>query len=198
MHLLCIVGPPAVGKMTVGREVCRLTGYKLFHNHMSIEPLLGIFDFGSPSFERLNTMIRHEVVAESLRVDLPGLVFTYAWDFASDADTAAVRALIAPVVAGGARVDFVELYAAQPVRLAREGLADRLAHKRSKRDVEWARAHVIELESRTRLNTARGDRDAEAGWPGWPLPEHRHVRLENEHASPTTTAERIVAVLGLP
>jgi adenylate kinase family enzyme len=32
MHLVVIFGPPAVGKMTVGHELTKLTGYKLFHN----------------------------------------------------------------------------------------------------------------------------------------------------------------------
>ena len=40
MHLVCIFGPPAVGKMTVGRELSRQTGSKLLHNHMTIEPVL--------------------------------------------------------------------------------------------------------------------------------------------------------------
>ena len=71
-----MIGPPAVGKMTVGRAVCARTGFRLFHNHMSIEPLLGVFDFGTPSFERLNLLIRREVIAESVAADLPGLFFT--------------------------------------------------------------------------------------------------------------------------
>jgi shikimate kinase len=44
MHFVLIFGPPAVGKMTVGHEVAQRTGFKLFHNHLSIEPLLGIFE----------------------------------------------------------------------------------------------------------------------------------------------------------
>jgi hypothetical protein len=66
VHLVCVTGPPAVGKMTVGRAVCDLTGFRLFHNHMSIEPLLGVYDFGTPSFARINAMIRREVIAESV------------------------------------------------------------------------------------------------------------------------------------
>lgn len=192
MHLVCIIGPPAVGKMTVGREVCARTGFRLFHNHMSIEPLLGIFDFGSPSFNRINHLIRHEVIAEAVVADLAGLVFSYAWDFDSAADTAEVTRLIAPVVEAGAPVDFVELTAAQSVRLAREGRADRMDHKRSKRDVEWARAHVVELESLARFTTDSADA------AHWPLPQHRHLRLDNGHDSPTRTAERIVRELDLP
>lgn len=37
MKLVIITGPHAVGKMTVGQELERLTGLKLFHNHMTID-----------------------------------------------------------------------------------------------------------------------------------------------------------------
>jgi len=33
--LIILFGPPAVGKMTVGKELADLTGLKLFHNHMT-------------------------------------------------------------------------------------------------------------------------------------------------------------------
>ena len=92
----------------------------------------------------------------------------------------------------GAPVDVVELHAPQHVRLAREGGADRMDHKRSKRDVEWARAHVVDLESRSRFTTDPS-RDGERLLPG-----HRHLRLDNDHADARGTAERIVAELGLP
>lgn len=199
MHLVCILGPPAAGKMTVGREVCARTGFRLFHNHMSIEPILGVFDFGTPSFNRINQLIRREVLRESVVADLPGLVFSFAWNFDDPADAAAVKDLIAPVLVAGSPVDFVELYAAQDVRLAREGGADRMDHKRSKRDVEWARAHNIEIEAAARFNTGweRGSEVLHAG-PEWPLPQYRHLRLDNAHGSAARTAEQVVDELGLP
>ena len=39
MKLVLIFGPQAVGKMTVGQELAKKTGLKLFHNHMTIELL---------------------------------------------------------------------------------------------------------------------------------------------------------------
>lgn len=129
MHLVCVIGPPAVGKMTVGRALGDLTGYRLFHNHQSIEPLLGVFDFGSESFERLNHLIRLAVLREAVAAGLPGLVFTFAWDFDDPADTAEVERLIAPVVDAGEPVDFVELWADQQVRLAREDSPERTAER---------------------------------------------------------------------
>ena len=192
MHLICVTGPPAVGKMTVGRAVCDLTGFRLFHNHMSIEPLLGVYDFGTPSFHRINAMIRREVIAESVVAALPGLVFTFAIDVDDPRDLAQLQELVEPVERAGAPIDVVELYAPQHVRLAREGGADRMDHKRSKRDVDWARAHVVDLESRARFSTDPS-RDGERLLPG-----HRHLRLDNDHANARATAERIVTELGLP
>ena len=43
MKLVVIIGNGAVGKMTVGQELANITGLRLFHNHMSIEPILEIF-----------------------------------------------------------------------------------------------------------------------------------------------------------
>jgi len=192
VHLICVTGPPAVGKMTVGRAVCDLTGFRLFHNHMSIEPLLGVYDFGTPSFRRINAMIRREVIAESVVAGLPGLVFTFAIDLDDPGELEQLQQLVEPVERAGAPVDVVELRAPQHVRLAREGGADRMDHKRSKRDVEWARAHVVDLESRARFTTDPA-RDGERL-----LPAHRHLRLDNDHADARVTAERIVAELGLP
>ena len=43
MKLVLIIGAGAVGKMTVGQELMKITNLRLFHNHMMIEPVLEIF-----------------------------------------------------------------------------------------------------------------------------------------------------------
>ena len=43
MKLVFLIGSGAVGKMTVGQELMKLTGLRLFHNHMTIEPIIEIF-----------------------------------------------------------------------------------------------------------------------------------------------------------
>ena len=43
MNLVLIFGSGAAGKMTVGQELMKITDYRLFHNHMIIEPVLDIF-----------------------------------------------------------------------------------------------------------------------------------------------------------
>lgn len=48
MKLVIIFGPQAVGKMTVGQELEKLTGLKLFHNHMTIELVSHFLIMGLP------------------------------------------------------------------------------------------------------------------------------------------------------
>ncbi|GAB3835271.1 hypothetical protein ACFPIJ_11650 [Dactylosporangium cerinum] len=71
--LLFIVGPPAVGKMTVGEQIAARTGLRLFHNHMAIELVLRFFPFGSPPFGRLVDRFRRDLIEEVAASDLPGL-----------------------------------------------------------------------------------------------------------------------------
>ena len=44
MKLVLIIGSGAVGKMTVGQELMKITDLRLFHNHMMIEPVIEIFN----------------------------------------------------------------------------------------------------------------------------------------------------------
>ncbi len=43
MNLVILIGSGAVGKMTVGQELMKITDYRLFHNHHMIEPVIEIF-----------------------------------------------------------------------------------------------------------------------------------------------------------
>lgn len=43
MKLLFLIGNSAVGKMTVEQELMKITDLRLFHNHMTIEPVIEIF-----------------------------------------------------------------------------------------------------------------------------------------------------------
>ena len=55
--LLIVIGPHAVGKMTVGQELARITELKLFHNHMSIELVRKLFEHSDKEWHELNKTI---------------------------------------------------------------------------------------------------------------------------------------------
>lgn len=79
MKLALIYGPPAVGKLTVAKELVALTGFKLFHNHATVDLITSIFDRGSESFAKLIWEIRLSVFEEAARANIGGLVFTMVY-----------------------------------------------------------------------------------------------------------------------
>ncbi|WP_127573405.1 hypothetical protein [Georgenia faecalis] len=193
MRLLVLFGPPAVGKMTVGREIAARSAFRLFHNHAVIEPLLEVFDYGTPPFDRLLSAWRAQVVEEAASVGTD-LLLTFVWGLELQADADELAAHIRPYVEKNADVAFVELAADLNTRLQRNRTELRLAEKRSKRDVTWSDANVREME-RFIMNTGP------EATPGAPLPgallltQHRHLRLDNSRLTPHEAAARILAWL---
>ncbi|MEK7766820.1 MAG: AAA family ATPase, partial [bacterium] len=141
-----IVGPPAVGKMTVGQELAKLTGFKLFHNHQTIDLVLPYFDFGTPPFTRLVGLFRRRLLEEVAASDLKGLIFSYVWAFDMPSDTRAFRRWAGIFKRHGARVFLVELSASLRERLRRNATPNRLHHKPSKRDVTASRKNLLRLD----------------------------------------------------
>ena len=69
MKLLFMIGNAAVGKMTVGQELMKLTGLRLFHYHMTIEPVIEIFgQYNGKAINRLRQVVlrnlRNQIATE--------------------------------------------------------------------------------------------------------------------------------------
>lgn len=184
--LVWLLGPPAVGKMTVGRALEEITGLPLFHNHMSIELVLPFFEFGSPPFARLVGGFRERLFEEVAASDLPGLIFTYVWAFDRPEDHGFVRETKGIFESRGGRSVFVELHADLETRLRRNGTDLRLAEKPSKRDVEASTARLLDAERRHRLASS-GD---------FPFPEH--LAIDNSRLEPREVARLVAAHFSLP
>lgn len=192
MDLVIVFGPAAVGKMTVGHALCELTGFKLFHNHAIIEPMLEIFPFGSPPFSRLVAEFRRRVIEEAAASDLPGLVFTFVWDLNDPGETDVMASYLEIAESHGGRGRLVELYTEQSERLARNSTPFRLERKASKRDLEFSQANLLEMDAGYTLNTGGPRTKAEDL-----IEAHDHVRIDNTKLSPQQTAEQIIEAFGL-
>jgi chloramphenicol 3-O-phosphotransferase len=77
MKLLFLHGPAAAGKLTIGRALQDLTGFRLFHNHLVVDTLLAVFPFGTPSFVALREQIWLSVF-EAAAKDGISTIFTFA------------------------------------------------------------------------------------------------------------------------
>lgn len=80
MKLIFLYGLPGVGKLTIAREIASLTGFRLFHNHMTIDLVESVFEYGSQPFVELREMIWLAVFSQASNTQLAGLIFTFAFD----------------------------------------------------------------------------------------------------------------------
>ena len=76
MKLVFLHGPPAVGKLTVARELAGLTGFRLFHNHLTVDLVSSLFSFGSEPFVLLREQIWLAAFGEAARQKV-SLIFTF-------------------------------------------------------------------------------------------------------------------------
>jgi shikimate kinase len=122
MRFVFLYGPPGVGKLTVGRELARLTGFKLFHNHLMVNAVQAVFPRGSDSWDRLIRECQCLVLAEAARAGVD-LVMTWAHGVSEDIP----RRYTDVVESNGGRVLFVRLVCETDVLLARVGHDERRA-----------------------------------------------------------------------
>jgi hypothetical protein len=162
MKLVLIVGAGAVGKMTVGQELMKITNLRLFHNHMMIEPVIEIFGkFKGDTILKLREVIFNDFVND----DNEGMIHTLMWAFDMQSDWEYVEHLVQKFD----EIYCVELIASQEVRLERNKTENRLMNKASKRDVKASNNRILK-EDIHRLVSNEGE-----------IPFKNYLRINNEH-----------------
>jgi AAA domain len=106
VKLVFIYGPPAVGKLTVATELAKLTGFRLFDNHVSIDFVKSVFEFGTRRYWRLTDKFRLSMFKEVAK-DGIDTIFTFAYD--KTVDNPFVAKTIQTVRKQGGVVCFVRL-----------------------------------------------------------------------------------------
>lgn len=185
MKFIVIFGPPAVGKMTVGYELAKLTGLRLFHNHMTIDLVLNFFGFEQPQFHTLVSEFRRRVFEEVAASDLPGLIFTFVWALDLKSDSAFIERSCDIFREKGADIYFVELEAELSERLRRNESEFRLSQKVPKRDVEKSKARLLEDDKKYKLNSNDDF-----------FYKENYLKINNTNLSAGETAQRIVDKFG--
>lgn len=177
MKLLLLFGNAAVGKMTVGQELAKITGLKLFHNHMTIEPVLEIFgQFNSAAIMRL----RQVVFEEFAKTDNDGMIFTYMWAFDQQADWDYVEYIKNIFKPYNTEFYYVELVASREARLERNATENRLSHKASKRNIELSNQRLISDDTHYRLESLDGE-----------IPFDNYMKIDNTNLAPDVVARMI-------
>ena len=177
MKLLILIGNCSVGKMTVGQELCKITPFRLFHNHMMIEPVLEIFGtFNGTVIQKLRWVIFEEFA----KTDNYGMVFTFMWAFDMPSDWEYLESVKKIFGLPEEDIYYVELIAPQEVRLERNATENRLKNKASKRDVKVSNARLVNDDLRYRCESLPGE-----------IPFPNYLRLENADITPEEAARII-------
>lgn len=177
MKVLFLFGNAAVGKMTVGQELMKITQLRLCHNHMTIEPVIEIF---GKYDAKITNRLREVIFEEYAKTDNYGIIFTFMWAFDMQEDwdyLAHVRSIFEPY---GAEFYYVELVAPQSVRLERNVTENRLKNKASKRDLAASNERVINADKKYRLESYDGE-----------IPYENYVKIDNTHLDADCVARKI-------
>ena len=180
MKLVIIFGPHAVGKMTVGQELAKITGLKLFHNHMTIDIVSDLFASMPQERGRLTELFRKEIFEAYSKSDEYGMIFTFMWAFDSQEDWKYVNGLEDLFLSKNAEVYYVELEADYELRIERNKTENRLFNKPSKRNIKKSEGIFRKLEDRYRLNSLEGE-----------IQKENYMRINNTDMNPDIVAEMI-------
>ncbi len=174
MKLLFIYGPPAVGKLTVAREIADRTSFKVFHNHLSIDAIVPIFEFGSQSFFRLVELIRVETIAEAAREKVD-LIYTFC--YAKGLDESHIEKVKAAAEENGGEAHFVLLTCSDEELKRRIVSEDRKKFTKAN-TVEMAEMFLATYDLRSRV------------------PYENSYSLDNTDLAPDKAAARIIEHFG--
>jgi hypothetical protein len=171
MKLIFIYGPPAVGKLTVATELARMTGFKLYHNHVSVDFVKSVFEFGTPVFWRLVDKFRREILEQAAKEGVD-TIFTFV--YARDVDDEFVKDIVKRVESHQGKVRFVRLYCDRDELLRRVGAG--------------SRKKLSKLTTKSGLNRMfrRFDLNAE-------VPTSRSLSIDTTNRAPRSVAEEIAA-----
>ena len=178
MKILFLFGNGAVGKMTVGQELTKITQLKLCHNHVTIEPVIEVF---GKYDSQIITKLREVIFEEFSKTDNYGIIFTFMWAFDEISDWNYLEH-VRNIFNQNAMAEFyyVELIASQKIRLERNVSENRLKHKPSKRDIEASNRRLLNDDKAHRFESYEGE-----------IPFENYLRIDNSTLSANQVAEII-------
>jgi len=183
MKLILIIGNGAVGKMTVGQELAKITDLRLFHNHMTIEPVLEVFGYWDFAITQRLRMIFFD---EFAKTELYGMIYTSVWAFDDPSDWEYINERCDIFREIGAEIYIVELVAPQEIRLQRNITENRLKHKPSKKNTEWSKGWIVEHDEKHRLESHDGEIVSGMG-----ISAGNYIKIDNSDMPPEEAARII-------
>src|SRR5699024_66207 len=159
MDLIVVMGPQAVGKMTVGKVLEEQMDARLLFNHETLDIFARFLGYTKKAFE-LSDQVRFnlfEAFVKQPNTAVKGIIFTVVVAFDNQADMEYLQKITNIFKDAGGRTFLIELYADVETRLVRNTRESRLLAKPSKRNVEFSRKELLSSMEKHRLNSFPGE-----------------------------------------
>ncbi len=170
MKIIFIYGPPATGKLTVANELVKITNFKLFHNHLTVDLICSLFEWGGENYSKLNAKFRLEMFKAAAEENMDGLIFTYCYAYPEDDKF--VKQVTKLMKKYNVEVCFVQLYCSK---------------KELKKRVKGA-----SRENFDKIKTKKGIDSVLKKWDLYtPISFVKNLRIDNENISAKNVAKKI-------
>lgn len=197
MKLVFLIGPSAVGKMTVGQELAKTTNLDLLHNHQTIDLVMetrGFYDF------ELISRLRKEIVTYYASIDKNGLIMTFRHRFDSLASLSHIANIVDVAYNNLLKPGFLEVYIVEldadlDTRLIRNKTENRLNYKKCKRDIEESEYELIEAEA-SGIYHSNSIEELEKEFSSLNANEIKVLKIDNTDKSVEIVAETIRKFIG--
>ncbi len=193
MGLIVLIGPQAVGKMTVGKELEKRIDGKLLFNHQTLDLYANFLGYTDDTFalsDQTRINLFHSFVNNKKTNLTDSIIFTVMIDFDSEYDRAFLNKIAHIFLVKKEPVYFISLKAELNTRLKRNKHEDRLKEKPSKRDTNFSQKELLESLEKFRLETTQTELNLL-------FPEVHSIIIDNTFLNPSQVAELIIAQFNL-
>lgn len=177
MKLLFLIGNAAVGKMTVGQELMKITDLRLFHNHMTIEPVIEIFGQHN---RKVTSRLREVIFEEFAASNCYGMIFTIMWAFDMQSDWDYIEHVKEIFTPYNTDFYYAELVTTKEIRLERNVTENRLLNKVSKQDINNSNQRLLNDDNNHRYVSNDGE-----------IVFENYMKIDNSNLEPDVAAQII-------
>ncbi|MFA4975774.1 MAG: AAA family ATPase [Candidatus Paceibacterota bacterium] len=107
MKTIILYGAPAVGKLTVAKELSKITGFELLHNHLINDLINVAADFGTTEFWKMAHKYRLDIIEQAMVNKRKGIILTFF--YAKEADDLYLKKVIDKAKKHNGKIFFIHL-----------------------------------------------------------------------------------------